>query len=75
MPTLPLDRLSTGYDLPFLDQIKYAIRSMPYSDTMTLAEIAAIPSCAHDADIVAKQLWKWANEDNTVSTPTSNINR
>ena len=74
MSATSIDRLSTGYDLTFLDQIKYAIRSMPYGDTITLAKAATIPHLC-DADIVAKQLWKWANEDNTISASTSNIDR
>ena len=69
MSNLPLDRLSAGYALPFLEQIKYAIRSMPYGDTMVLAQVIKATG-PEDEHTFAHQLWEWANADQTEEEQT-----
>lgn len=62
MSNAPLDKLAIGYGLSFLDQIKYAIRSMSYGDLMTLARVIKA-SGSEDEHTFAQQLWDWANEN------------
>ena len=57
MSAAHIDRISAGYALPFLEQIKYAIRTMPYGELMEMAEAVT----QMDADKTANQLWRWAN--------------
>ena len=60
MSAAHIDRISAGYALPFLEQIKYAIRSMPYGDLMELST-AALPMSEGNVNNIAKELWDWAN--------------
>ena len=52
MSAAHIDRLSAGYGMPFVEQIKYAIRSMSYGDFMDMA-------LAIGADTT--KMWGWAN--------------
>ena len=52
MSAAHIDRISAGYALPFTEQIKYAIRTMPYGDFMDMA-------LAIGAD--TSKMWGWAS--------------
>lgn len=67
MSSAPLDRVAAGYDLPYLEQIKYAIRSMPYGDLMHMTQKVS----AVDKELLAKRLWEWANANETEKEQTA----
>jgi hypothetical protein len=58
MSAAHIDRISAGYALPFTEQIKYAIRTMPYGELMEMAD--AVTSNG-DITGTATNLWMWAN--------------
>jgi len=74
MSSQHIDKLATGYCLSFLEQIKYAIRSMPYGDVMKMAKGISF-SKTHDTERLARTqaraLWEWAHGDKTKAEQTT----